>query len=97
MVSPGGFPGRSRLPRSRLTPHVVVDEHLVSGPFYRDLLPDVFLDRFEVEGAFLICQGDRLPFSPGPGGPADPVDIVLAVLGEVVVDDVGNPLDVQSP
>src|SRR3990172_1253375 len=99
MVSPelAGFPGRRRFLWLRSAPHVVVDEHFVAGPFYRDLLPDVLLDRIEIERAFLVCQGDRLSFSPGTRGAADPVDIVLAVLGEVVVDDVGNRVNVQSP
>ena len=40
-------------------------------------------------------QGDA--FRPGPGRAADPVHIALLVVGQVVVDNVGNSLHVDTP
>ena len=38
-----------------------------------------------------------MPSLPGPAGAADPVDIGLGHLGQVVVEHVGQLLDVQAP
>ena len=47
------------------------------------------------ERARLVDQADRLARRARPRGAADAVDVVLGVLRQVPVDDVGHPLDVQ--
>ena len=45
-----------------------------------------------------LARGDEEhgdPGAPGPAGAADAVDVGLDVVGDVVVDDVADPLDVQ--
>src|SRR6266540_3949429 len=92
----GRLPGRPGFPRLLLRSDVVVHEHLVLGPLDRHLFLDIFLNRLDVKGAILVGQRYSLPLGPGPGGAADPVDVVLAVLRQVVVDDVRNPINVQA-
>ena len=43
-----------------------------------------------------VHEGDRDAGGPGPTGAADPVDVVLVVLGALVVDHVGDTLDVDA-
>ena len=42
-------------------------------------------------------KADGFAHGLGPPRPADPVDVILGMTGEVVVDDVGNTLHVDSP
>ena len=56
----------------------------------------ILLDGLQIQGAILIGQGDGLAFRSGPGGAADTVDVVLAILGQVVIDDMGDAVDVQT-
>ena len=40
-------------------------------------------------------EGDRPPGAPDPAGAADPVHVGVGRVGDVVVDDVGDVLDVE--
>src|SRR5262245_15124120 len=70
---------------------------IVLRPLDLDLLADELLDRFDAEGARLVHEADRLAGRTGPRGAADPMDVVLRVLGQVPVDHVAHALDVQAP
>ncbi len=74
-----------------------MDKQLIFGPFHRDLFLDVFVYVLDVEGPVFVGQGDSFALGPGPGGTADAVNIVFRVLGQVIVDYMGDPIDVQTP
>ena len=42
-------------------------------------------------------ETQRGTFRPGPGRAAHPVDIVLGIARQVVIDHVGDMVDVQTP
>lgn len=44
-----------------------------------------------------MAEGDGPPGTSGPPGASDPVNIVLRRLGQIVVDDAGHRIDVESP
>src|SRR5262249_35334038 len=71
-------------------------EQFLRRPLDRDLAADQLLDRVEREDVVVAGQRDRRAFRPGASRAADPVDVVLGVLGQVVVDDVRDPLDVEA-
>src|SRR5439155_716638 len=70
-------------------------KEVVVRPLHRDLLADELLDRLERQGARLVHEADRLAARPRAPRSADPVHVVLGVLREIPVDDVGHRLDVQ--
>src|SRR5262249_53235054 len=70
-------------------------DQVVLGPLDPDLLADELLDRLQVEPARFIDQGDALGAGARPGGAADAMHVVLDVLWQVPVHDVGDALDVQ--
>src|SRR5262245_50780574 len=70
-------------------------DQVVLRPLDENLLPDELLDRLEVQRARLVDERDGLATGAGPSRATDAVDVVLGVLGEVPVDDVGHRLDVQ--
>src|SRR6266511_1692126 len=69
-------------------------EPVVLGPLDADLLADELLDRLERQRARFIGEADGLAGGARARGAADAVDVVLGVLGQVPVDDVGDALDV---
>jgi hypothetical protein len=71
-------------------------EHVILGPFRGDLLPGERFDRLQVEGTVLVGERYGFPRGAGAGGAADPVDVILWILRKIVVDDVGNLLDVET-
>src|SRR5262245_66374826 len=79
----------------RARPDLRQDE-VVLGPLDEDLLPDELLDRLEVQRAGLVHERDRRAAGAGAGGATDAVDVVLRLLGEVPVDDVGPRLAVKA-
>ncbi len=60
-----------------------------------DRLSGGALDRAQHAALARGDEQDRLARSPGPAGAADAVDVGLGVVGNVVVDDVADALDVQ--
>src|SRR2546428_1479850 len=68
---------------------------IVLGPVDGDLLPDELLDRLDVERAGLVDETDRLATGAGARGAADPVHVILGVLRQIPVDDVGHGFDVK--
>src|SRR5574337_581011 len=71
-------------------------EYRFVRPLHRNLEPDVPLDRVKRQYIFLVGEANRLAGRPGPRCPADPVDVIFRVLGQVVVDHMANRLDMQS-
>src|SRR5262245_37615284 len=71
-------------------------DEVVFRPLDEDLLPDELLDRLEVQGAGLVHERDGLAAGAGPGRAPDAMDVVLGILGQIPVDDVGDRLDVQA-
>lgn len=76
---------------------VIMNEQVILGPFNRYLVFYVFLNGFNVKCSVLIGHGDGHAFGPGPGGASYAMDVVFSILGQVVVDDVGYPFNMQSP
>src|SRR5712691_960566 len=70
-------------------------EEVVVRPLHRDLLADELLDRFEVKGARLIHEADRLAARARARRAPDAMHVVFGVLGQVPVDDVAHRLDVE--
>jgi len=62
-----------------------------------DLDPGVVLDHPEFEVVFRADEGDGTAGPPCPCRPADAVDVVVDVLGDVVVDDQVDVVDVDPP
>src|SRR5512135_2410671 len=61
------------------------------------LLLDVLLEAFQGIDIILACKAYRLARCACPGCTSYPVHIVLAVLREIVVDDVGYAFDMKAP
>ena len=59
-------------------------------------MADEFLDFHDRIGVFFADVADGLTAGAGPGGPADAVDVVLRVLGQVVVDHMADRGNVQA-
>src|SRR5262245_37671445 len=74
----------------------VVGEHAVVGDLIRQLEADELLDRLQPLDVLLAREADRVPRRAGARGAADAVHVVLGVEREVVVDDVGDTLDVEA-
>ena len=72
-------------------PQVGDGGHLLHG----DPLPGDPLDRLEQAVLPRLGQGDRHALAAGPADPADPVHVRVRIGRHVVVDDVGELLDVQ--
>ena len=53
------------------------------------------LDPGDLVALLVGDEGDRPPGAPDPAGAPDPVHVDLGVVGQVVVDDVGDVLDVE--
>ena len=70
-------------------------KELLGRPFDPDRPADQLLNGIQGEDVIVAGEGDRGPFRPCPAGPADAVDVILRILGQVVVDHVGDALDVQ--
>ena len=62
----------------------------------RDLIADVLVDRVEGVDIVVAGQGEGLALGADPGGAADAVDVVLGVLRQIEVDDVGDAVDVKT-
>ena len=75
---------------------VAFAEELLGRPLDRDLAADQLLDRVEREDVVVARERDGGSFRAGAARPADPVHVVLGILGQVVVDDVGDALDVEA-
>src|SRR5207253_9893629 len=92
-----GRRGRVRLRRASLARGVMdrMDEPVVLGHLERQLEADVALDRLEPLDVILAGEADRPARGASARGAADPVDVILGVERQVVVDDVGDALDVQ--
>jgi hypothetical protein len=56
---------------------------------------DLALDRTQQPGLPGIDERDRLPLPAHPSGSADPVDVRVCIVGNVVIDDVRDVGDVQ--
>ena len=61
-----------------------------------DLLANAALDLEKLLDIILGDKSDCLAGLPGPGSPADPVDVVLGTLRNVIVDHDVNVGDVQA-
>jgi len=72
------------------------DQEVVGDRQDPDLVADEGLDLRQGIDELLAGQTDRLAARPGPRGAADPMDIVLGVLGQVIVENVGHVGDVQA-
>src|SRR5688500_10675311 len=68
----------------------------VGGGGAGDVRSDEFLDVTQVLAFFGVAEGDGLAGGAGPAGAADAVDVGLGDVGEVVVDDVGDGVDVEA-
>lgn len=88
-------PGWTPRPGGEIRPRP--DEQTVVGPLDRDLVAQQLFERLEACDKDLVGQGDRLTKGPGAGRPADPVDVVIGMLGEIVVHHVRHAFDMQSP
>src|SRR5213593_2334604 len=69
--------------------HDLVHEGIVVGPLDGNLLADELLDGFDPQRARLIHHADRLAAGAGARRAADAVDVILGVVGQVPVHDVG--------
>src|SRR5574341_253698 len=79
------------------SPSDLSDIHGVVSPVDGDLLADVLLDFLERVHILLISEADRPAARAGAARAPDTVYIVFSVLGEVIVDHMGHPLDVDAP
>src|SRR5262249_44949665 len=70
-------------------------EELFGGPFDRNRAADPLLDRIERKDIVVAGQRDGGALRSRAARPTDTVDIVLGVLRQVVVDDVGHTFDVK--
>ncbi|PWB76904.1 MAG: hypothetical protein C3F15_04360 [Holophagae bacterium] len=93
----GGPVWRSRADQVPLLGRLCVAVQAVIGEGDRDLVADVLVDGVEGVHVILARQAERRALGADPGRAADPVDVVLGVLRQVVVDDVADALDVQPP
>src|SRR5262249_12002247 len=84
-------PGMARAQRRGVAP-----EEVVGGPLDGDLAADQLLDRVEREDVVVAGERHRGSLGSGAARAADPVDVVLGVLGQVVVDDVRHAFDVEA-
>ena len=80
----------SAIPRSDCGVKLVIRE--LGGQF----VPDITLNGVEGVDVVFTCESNGFPLSANPSSAADAVDVVLGVLGEVVVDDVADALDVET-
>ncbi|MNC31211.1 hypothetical protein D3C75_795250 [compost metagenome] len=55
------------------------------------------LDQIEQVGFTRRGEGNRQAFAAGPAGTADPVDIAVRIQRQIIVEDMGNPFNVQTP
>jgi len=58
---------------------------------------DVFLDGRQIKRPLFTGKTHRLAVRPGPPRPTDAMDIVLRFIGQGVVDNKGDPLDMDAP
>ncbi len=63
---------------------------------HRDRLADLALDVAQPGALLGVAQRDRPALSPGARGAADAVDVALGHVRQVVVDDVGDAVDVDA-
>ncbi len=88
-------PGRCRSGDARGAARHFRQQFLRDGR-HRDLAADVVLDVGQRHHEILAAEADRVAFRAGARGAADAVDVVLGVLRQVVVEDVGDVRDVQA-
>ncbi len=81
----------------RFYPLVIFDKKLIIRPLDRDFIFDEFMYCLKVKSAILIRQRDCYPLSAGSCRPTDPVNIILCILGQIIVDNVRNSIDMQPP
>ena len=62
-----------------------------------NLLPNQALDRPQQAALGGVAEGDRRARRAGPGGAADAMDVRLRLHRQVVVEDVGDAVDVEAP
>ena len=72
------------------------DFFLGGDPGVGDRLPDVALHVLEAVDVTAEDEGNRAPGPPRPSGAPDAVDVVLGVLGEVVVEDDVDVVNVET-
>ncbi len=60
-------------------------------------LADGGFDFLEILSLVAGAEGDRLAGGAGPCGPSDAVDVAFRLVGQVVVDHVGDPVHVDAP
>ncbi len=59
-------------------------------------MADQGLDTRQGKDIRFVGQGDGLSRGPRSGGPADPMDVVLGILWNIVVDHMAHPLDMET-
>ena len=60
-------------------------------------MADVLFDIHQRERVIFAGETDRVSACPGARSPADPVDIILRVLRQVVIDDMTDAWNMQAP
>ena len=55
------------------------------------------LDRSEHRDLLEVAKGERSTGCPGAGGPADSVDVAFGIVWQLVVDDMRDSIDIDSP
>ena len=76
---------------------LILAEILIVGDLGRDLVRQELLDGGESVNVLVAGQGISFASFPRPRGAADAVNVVLRVLRDIVVDDVGDIIDVKAP
>ena len=61
-----------------------------------DALAEVFLERWQIEGIVFRDEGDTDPFCAGPAGTTYAMHVVFRVFGQVIVEDVGDAIDMDT-
>src|SRR5207249_5866487 len=99
-ASPAATTPAARCPRpARLTPRgrERAHEEALVGDLVRELEADVLLDRLQAVDVVLAREAHRLARCTGPRRSSNAVYVVLRVEGQIVVDDVRHPVDVETP
>src|SRR5262245_61337023 len=91
------LPSLLRVPPALLARRLDLSQvELVTGPLDTDLLSDELLDGLEQQRAGLVREADGFAGGAGARRAADPVDVILDVLGQIPVDHVAHAFDVKA-
>ena len=73
-----------------------LNEQFVSRPDDRDFVFQIIFYPIQMHGVVFATQSDGFAFGSGTCGSANPVDIIFRVLRQVVVEDMGDVIDMDT-